>query len=232
MAVPAITEIGFRVLWQCGEAGDPDHIFCGEHHAASATCPNCAKPLLRFLSLDTSDERLGLGTLGVSRVPLYTCWTCNVAQGRFYYRLLDDAEIEILEYRKGGCETDFPYPDYPTYFLGSKAKLVPFTDEEQHCLHLMDEFPNQDEVWGALEEELGGELYGHQVGGTPWLQDPWGPESWACGCPVCGGDMLFLASIADDDCADPRGFLEEGYAQYVYALCPTCRVVGANQRTD
>ena len=54
------------------------HVFCGPNNIPGAWCPNCDKPLLNILDLDTSDPRLELGTALPSSLPLLCCWTCNV----------------------------------------------------------------------------------------------------------------------------------------------------------
>jgi hypothetical protein len=63
-----------------------EHWFCGAHDIPGAWCPNCNKPLLRFLDLDALDPRLELPNDGPRHVHLLYCWTCNVtAIGTYEY---------------------------------------------------------------------------------------------------------------------------------------------------
>jgi hypothetical protein len=52
-------EQGFWLNFQPGKS-EPVHEFCGPNEIESARCPNCAKPLLRILSLSAADSRLNL----------------------------------------------------------------------------------------------------------------------------------------------------------------------------
>src|SRR5258708_9570244 len=65
-------------------SGEHGHRFCGPHDIDGAWCPNCDKALLRFLTLDTADLRLGLEYSPVRLIHLLFCWECNVAQGTVY----------------------------------------------------------------------------------------------------------------------------------------------------
>ena len=62
-ALTSVPRSGFVVRFD-GDAAHR-HEACGAHEIDGAVCPNCAKPMLRMLSLDTADERLQLATLGV-----------------------------------------------------------------------------------------------------------------------------------------------------------------------
>ena len=101
------------------------HQFCGKHTISGAYCPNCEKPLLRFISFNLSDNKIKVG-IRHGILHLLFCWTCNVAQDPFFYKIIGENEIEILEYEKGGIELDFPYENYPLYFpsLASSVLLM------------------------------------------------------------------------------------------------------------
>jgi hypothetical protein len=55
------------------------HVFCGRHAIDGATCPTCKRPLLRFASLDTRDERLGVRLRRIETIHLLMCWVCQGA---------------------------------------------------------------------------------------------------------------------------------------------------------
>src|SRR5215471_13434311 len=102
---------GFRVDYR-EDAVSTRHVFCGEHDIRGARCFAGRHPLLRFLSLDTSDERLGLSSLGVPFVHLLYCWRCDV--GEFDYRLERDGGVTLLDVPHLDLEDadDYPYDGY------------------------------------------------------------------------------------------------------------------------
>ncbi|MDQ2801010.1 MAG: hypothetical protein M3Y13_15360 [Armatimonadota bacterium] len=61
---------------------DFDHVFCGPHEVDGAWCPNCRKPLLRFLALDTRDNRLRLPNSLGPMLSLLFCWCMGRAARR------------------------------------------------------------------------------------------------------------------------------------------------------
>ena len=73
------------------------HVFCGEHRAPGATWPNCQKPMLRMLSLDCEDQRLGLVELGIPVLDLVFCWTCNLGEVRTAYRLDPSGGTSLIQ---------------------------------------------------------------------------------------------------------------------------------------
>jgi hypothetical protein len=203
------------------------HHFCGEQHIEGANCPNCNKPLLCFLRIDTSDPRFGLDTGNASFIPLLYCWTCNIAQDEFYYRPLKDGSIEIAEYGHGGVAVDFPYENYPVHFPGSKAELLSITSDAQAAIRRVN---SGDLALSSMRREYPG-IYGcqHQLGGEPFLiqRDP----DYELDCPKCKKVMPFLASIADN-CLDPRGFTENDGVQVLYHYCKACNMLGAFHAVD
>jgi hypothetical protein len=179
------------------------HYFCGPHAVIGASCPNCHKPLLRFLALNTEDRRLNLQDSLAAILSLFFCWTCNVAQKPFFYRILAD-RIDLLGYGQGGVVKDFPYDDYPVFFPGATVTLHEILTNKEKGLILR-----------------------HQIGGEPLLIQPLAVLE----CPLCGVEMPFLASIADD-CLDIRGIAGDDGVQVIYEYCRRCHVVGAYQRCD
>ena len=186
------------------------HVFCGPQELDGAICPNCHKPLLRFLALDTADPRLDMQECSVSVVSLLFCWTCNVAQSEFFYQIRRDGSIKLLRYGGGGVEIDFPYEDYPVFFPGAPAVLRP-----------IEAVPRNELARFHASYESS------QVGGEPYLLQGGHPLR----CLLCGVDMPFLASISDD-CLDERGLVGSTDVQVVYHFCRECCVVGAYQECD
>jgi hypothetical protein len=201
------------------------HVFCGPPVLKGSTCPNCRKSLIQFLALDTRDPRLGLGGWRSSVVPLLFCWTCNVAQGSFSYRV-GAARVRLLRYRRGGVQTGFPYADYPAEFPRAAARLrsVPRTQAETAA-----RLNRGGEVDYTLPGWRQQDRLRHQVGGEPRLVQGHPPRRILC--PLCRGAMKLFATVADD-CLDPRGFAGNSFVQVVYHRCDSCRVVGCYQQCD
>lgn len=229
MAFYSILEQGYFVEYS-GEAtagSEYQHFFCGSHEVPGAWCPNCNKPLLLFLALDTTDPRLNLKEHPFRILSLFFCWTCNIAQKPLYYQFSVDGSVSLLEYGCGGGEPDFPYEDYPVYFPGAPALLVPIPDVFQTILTLL----NMGEIYAYAIHKRHPDLQKprHQVGGEPFLvqQNP----DYEMICPLCKRRMPFWASIGDD-CLDPRGFTGNEWVQVIYNYCQRCRVIGAFQQCD
>ena len=208
------------------------HTFCGSHEIRGAWRPNCQKPFLLFLSLDTRDARLNLEGSSFQVLPLLFCWTCNVAQSEFLYRLGNGGAVELLQWGQGGTVMDFPYEDYPTAFPGAKATLRPLTPEEQTLIRRINgrfggETGEARQALRRQAEPLGLWEVRHQIGGEPFLTQ----SLLDLSCPLCGGEMPFLASIADD-CLDARGFAGNSDVQVLYHYCRGCQVVGGYQMVD
>ena len=202
-----------------------DHTFCGPNRIPGAQCPNCKKPLLRFLSLDARDPRLEFGPNSPRMVPLLYCWRCNISQCTFGYKIWDDGSVGLMSYREGIVSDDFPYSRYPDYFPGVRVTLEAISDLDQKVIRLL----NRNEiklvgVWKRFEQL---EEPTHQVGGEPCLVQP--HEHLIC--PSCCGPMPFLASIGDDS-GDGAGFTKNSYVQVTYQYCRACRTMACYQRCD
>ncbi|BDI29279.1 hypothetical protein CCAX7_13300 [Capsulimonas corticalis] len=207
------------------------HYFCGEHEIAGADCPNCQKPLLRFLTLDTSDERVGLTKLGGRKIHCLFCWTCGIAQEPFSYQHHDDGSVSLIEYGDGEPETDFPYEDYPIAFPGASVSLLAISSEAQKSIHSVNAGRTQITSWREKYPDIFG--CKHQVGGEPFLiqQNPDYEKERDVRCPECKKRMPFLAAIADD-CLDERGFTENEGVQVLFHLCSACFIFFAFQQCD
>ena len=187
-----------------------NHVFCGPQDLSGAICPNCHKPLLRFLALDTADPSLELQECSASVVSLLFCWTCNVAQSEFFYQIGQGKAVNLLRCGGGGVETDFPYEDYPVFFPGAPVVLRPIGAESQDVSTQLN----------------AGDGYS-QVGGKPYLLQGGRPLR----CIICGLKMPILASIGND-CLDERGLVGSSDVQVLYHFCHQCCVVGAYQECD
>lgn len=210
-------------------AGTPtafEHYFCGPHDVGGAWCPNCQRPLLRFLALDRRDNRLNLQDNPSPTLSLLFCWTCNIAQEPFFYRALGNG-IELLQYGQGGVVTDFPYDNYPLFFTGARAALQAISVEEQVFLKRLNNRFEEEARTGLYGQHR--ELWGvrHQVGGEPFLTQ----GLTMLECADCGAEMPFLASVAND-CLDIRGLAGNDGVQVLYHLCRQCCVVGVYQMID
>lgn len=159
---------------------------------------------------------------------LLFCWTCNVAQEPFFYRVFGNGEIEILQYGQGGVETDFPYEGYPLFFPGSEAILRSVTAEEQAILNRLNNRFEMEETTSAILEQRR-DLWNvrHQIGGEPFLIQ----GLTILNCPDYGGEMPFFASVAND-CLDAKGLAGYDGVQVLYHYCRPCCVVGVYQMTD
>ena len=204
------------------------HQFCGPHELPGAQCPNCERPMLRFLALDTRDPRLNLGDPCFASLPLLYCWQCPVAQGPLSYRILDDGDVSLLQYNHGAPETDFPYDDYPVAFPGAPARLIQLNDMGQHMLRQYND-DDIDAWYPFLQKYPRLMTCRHQYGGEPYLIQR--DTDYQINCPTCSGRMPFLASIGDD-CLDPRGFTENESTQVIYHYCGHCQDVSAFQQCD
>ncbi len=202
------------------------HLFCGKHNIAGGICPNCQKPLLRFLTLDCKDQRLEIDSSDLEEVHLLFCWSCNIAQRPFAYSL-EDHKVSLLQFGRGGTASDFPYEHYPVFFPEWKVILEPISTEQQKAIILLNE---------GREDECGEVVYReklnvprHQIGGVPLLLQF--DDQDLLKCPHCRKIMPFFAEIGDDT-GGAGAFTGNKFVQVIYSLCRKCRVVGCYQACD
>ena len=199
------------------------HTRCGENLVPGAQCPNCRKPLLCILALDSRDPRVDVSGCPLESLPLLFCWTCNVAQDRFFYQL-HSGGVSLLRYKKGGVTDDFPYCSYPDHFPQSPLDLTPVTQEDQEMIRRLNA---GEDMW--LTNERAEELLvpDHQVGGEPILVS--GDDRLKC--VVCKRISPFFASVGDN-AGHNLSFTENEFVQTLFFLCRRCWVVGAVQQSD
>jgi hypothetical protein len=241
MAWQAVPSRGYFLKLTENQNWPYKHLFCGEHTIPGAWCVNCNRPLLRFLTLDLSDPVLELGLAGELLTLLY-CWTCRLAQTRFYYRCLPGDAIEVVSAGRGGHTPDFPYNAYPTFFPGKFVRPVALTVAMQDRIVSENagkapcSGPNgggipslTETVRRDLPREKGRDRLEprHQIGGQPFLLDTYRPVT----CPICRCRMPFVVCISDESGAG-IGFTGNPYVQVLYHLCRSCRCVGAYHQTD
>jgi len=201
------------------------HQFCGKHEIRGAACPNCKKPLLRQLTLDTRDPRLECAELGVPFVHLLFCWTCILAQGRTAYQLLPDGGVQLIRHRSGEPEASIPYQGYPDAFVGGPCELTPLLEAEQAVLDALN--AKQVSVPSLPKGQWHLGVPRHQVGGRPrFLQGA--PVAL---CPRCALPLAFLASCGDNTC-DGRGFTGNAFMQTIFMVCVADRIIVSLQQGD
>jgi hypothetical protein len=203
------------------------HVFCGAHDVAGAECPNCAKPLMRFLGLATDDPRLGLLGAPFATLSLFYCWRCPISSGMFFYWVRDDGSVSLVQYEEGRPEVDFPYEAYPDHFPAASARLVRVSTEDQALLKSVNAGACDEAKLQRNRPEL--IVPRHQYGGEPLLVQR--DTGYQVACPGCRSPMPFLASIGDA-CLDPRGFVGNEFVQVLYHYCRECQVIGAFHRCD
>lgn len=200
------------------------HQLCGTHSVGGAACPNCRKPLLLMLSLDTRDARLGLTDAGFRHLRLFLCWSCNISSTTpLFYRQNQDGSITLISYTKNLPVDDFPYPGYPHAFPAAPIDFAPIDAETQAAMkmwHSDEGLPVEDPRFHIVENLDSQDEHLHQIGGYPNLLQWPMPHT----CPSCQAEMPFLAAIEDDigtgDC------FNGACAQTVFVYCRRCRTIG------
>ena len=222
-----IPKQGYKLGMQPTSSLSFKHFFCGLPEIKGAISPYTGKPLLRFLSLDTSDPRLELGAIQIPRIELLYSWTCTIAYIDFFYKIYRD-RIEILNLNNEEVYSeadfhDFPYPNYPLSFPKSIIDLIPVDENEKNIVNSINE--TQDLDLRLQYPELS-EPY-HQIGGEPYFVQK--PE--VLSCPECGKDMSFFASIGNNN-GHNIGFVDNDYVQVVYQICKDCCIFGVYNICD
>jgi len=213
--------------WLDFTPGNPEaiHDFCGAHEIHGGQCPYCSKPLVRVLSLDSSDARLGVDASKTPVVHLLYCWTCSIPYGEFSYRIHSDDSIEILQippiYRYA-FGADGPYSGYTGEFPHRRAALKPLSEKEQAQL--------QSAATGNTEPPSELAVPRHQVGGFPFIYNP-----SVVACPSCSGEIPLLAAICDaagvsggeNEVPVEHRFTGDDSKQMIFHFCRPCSVVVA-----
>jgi len=206
---------------------ESDHTFCGPSELTIPPCPNCQRPLLRLLSLNTKDYRLNLHKAPFSRLSLLFCWTCELSQKPFYYVQDASGGIDILQYQKGKAYDDFPYENYPIYFPRANAVLDQIPNGDQEIITAL----NRDTIdaWEINRSRPDLNRPRHQIGGEPYLVQRNLEDEIRC--LMCSEHIPFFAAVGDEA---PHGmrFTGNEFVQVLFHYCRECNLVAAYQHTD
>jgi rubredoxin len=218
----SIPKQGYRLVTSPVIKSKYSHFFCGLPESKGAISPYTGKSLLRFLSLDSKDPRLELESLPTTRIELLYSLTCRISYIDFFYKIIGD-RIEILSLcsKQEDSEdffTDTPFDDYPEFFPEFIVDLIPVDENERKIVKSINEIHNLDL---ELEYPSLSEPY-HQIGGEPYFVQK--PD--VLQCPECGKDMVFFASIGNEN-SQIRGFFDNDYMQVIYQICKKCLVIAA-----
>jgi hypothetical protein len=180
-----------------------------------------------------ADEASGRRTQNESRAAVCLAGVTDdavLAWGRlapFYYQILSDGSVSLLQYGHG-VENEGPlYDGYPDFFPGAPARLLEITTEAQDAIKKIN---RQDPSIEDFTYDFPAiEIPQHQVGGEPCLVQ--GDTDYRMLCLHCGQVMPLLGSIGND-CLDERGIMGDPYVQIIYHYCVDCGIVGAFNQAD
>jgi len=205
----------------------PKHTFCGENNLRGGMCPNCNRPLLILLTLDSSDYRLNIEKVNFPQLFLLFCWTCQLAQDVFSYKQISGKEVKILHFKRGECYSDFPYDNYPIYFPEADAILRELANEDREIISSL----NSGLLRLSQVRKLRPDLISprHQIGGEPYLIQAEGTNEIRC--LQCESNMPFFTAIAD---SGPFGtqFTGNDFVQMLFHLCRKCSIITAYQQSE
>jgi hypothetical protein len=206
----------------------PRHIFCGPNEFPGGGCPNCGVPLQVFVTLDSSDQRLGIPPSTGTSLPLLWCWCCPVLEGPLVYRV-SSRGIELVSLKRGRPTPGFPYADYPRPFPSTPVRLVPISSRAQRLISELNAgHPSFHPRYRLASVPT------HQVGGVPFLlQGPNYQGDYAddLSCPTCNEPMPFFAAVGNR-CLDPRGLCGNDFVQVLFHFCVRDSVISAIQQCD
>jgi hypothetical protein len=211
---------------------DYGHYFGGRSDGiAGAECPNCKKPLIRYLSLLTSDIRLGLQDSGLSEIPLFYCMRCSLCWSDFSYKIEMPNRVRILSAYEGELMPEW-YEEYGDEFPRRAIALQQVPERAQALWTAL----NRREELNDEETEYIASLTGHfaqpevggypivdivnQVLGEPFLQQR---SIEGDGCEECGEPLILLAAMCNDLAQKVRCTYDDG--QIVFSLCQKCNIV-------
>lgn len=212
-----------------GPLEDRPHAFCPSTPIQGADCPNCQKPLMRLLSLQTSELPFWNGH-GPASIHLLYCWTCAIPYDLFSYSIHADGSIEILRYLDsygGSLGPDGPYEGFTGVFPESRVGLRALSPEEQRLALQLRSEDEYFEEYRYLTDAV------HQIGGYPKIHN-----SQAVECPSCGKLSPFFATICDNAVGQdfqPEAsltFTQNYGVQMVFHWCAPCAVMTAYHSCD
>lgn len=190
------------------------------------------------LSIDCADPLLSLSFLPCSRLPLFYCMRCSLCWHDYAYRILSDAEIELVEEFRGETNWENWYRfGRQDVFTRRSVELTPIPVRLQE---LYDRLNIDEELSDTEQTEIAtytGNFAPADVGGYPIVDviNQLGGRSFLCqrlDDPMCPGcrkaglkqrRMYFLASLTNDK--ESRIEMADDSVQIVFFLCKQCHTV-------
>lgn len=218
-------------LIELDQKSEFDHDVGGECHFHNSACPNCQRPLLQYLSLDTRDARLGLGAVTRS-LPLLGCGRCALSWSPFVYRIADERGIEILQAGRG----DDQYDEFQACVGSDRLtkRRVGLRPIPQSIEALYDLLNNNLALSEAQERHIA-DFIGryakpevgaypivdttNQVGGRAFLQQRLDDPR----CHLCQNEMAFLACLCNDERSQFKIGMDD--EQIIFFFCDSCLCV-------
>ncbi|MHC4093956.1 MAG: hypothetical protein ACYSVY_27400, partial [Planctomycetota bacterium] len=157
-------------------------------------CPNCHKPLIQHMRLDTRDPRLKLQELGVPELPLLYCGRCGILERPLVYRVESPGRIQLILFHPDSREDIGQHwrdDGLPDVFPERSIELHPIPDWMQNLVLSMNsgrELTAEEEVKAGAEARTYWpdgrpyfDGYPRQVGGIPYFDQDWAPPE----CAAC-----------------------------------------------
>jgi hypothetical protein len=181
-----------------------EHSIGGSQKFQNGRCPNCKKPLMLHLTLDTRDERLGLHPQKVDSVSFLYCMRCPLSWYDFQYQIIDERSIRIL---RSYTDEIGELEEWETDVGIKQIKFMPIA--------LIPVKPS-DLAEKATVNHIGGQPYYFQR-----LKDP--------ECPGCGEPMTFRISLTND--YREEAVFTFTCVQIAFFYCKACAIVHAQHST-
>jgi hypothetical protein len=195
------------------------HWIGGPQNFAGATCTACRRPLMRHITLLTSDPLLAFLKCPLPELPLLFCTRCVMHHESFSYALPAPGVVETitepavsnprfnLERQNAEWFGYWQEEGFGDEFAQLNFKLQPMSGRLQELIRIFDEgslSKTQQQEYAALADLGAVQLMRHprliiaQVLGHPYRTQP---IDLAPPCPRCKGSppMRFLVSIGEDD---------------------------------
>jgi hypothetical protein len=207
------------------------HAFGGCHAYNGAECPNCRKPLIRHLRLDTNDPLIPLAMSSTS-LPLLYCMRCALCWENFAYQVVANDAIQIVRAHLGERAWDEWYSELGDVFPERAARLhrpPPEFSELTDKLNADIELTEAEEArwWELLDRPRRYAIDAvNQVGGRTFFIQR-NPEPL---CPLCGRQTFFLASLRNDLHTGIKVTPDGLAAQLLFYICPPCFLISVEHR--
>lgn len=219
------------------EGGPYAHRFGGRQSIPGADCPNCKKPLMQHLVLDTRDPLVPLRSVA-PLIPLLYCMRCALCWETFSYSFEKLDRIRILQAHRGEtCWDDWYGEGMGDEFEERAVMLEPISPRIQELLDFMT---REDQALPAEEEaEVRQCLKWPQGRAVDAFNQVGGRTFMICGpltqfCSKCAKQpMGLLASLANSVITRqsyvqlmPKG----AHWQILFFMCPRCASISVINR--